>query len=98
MVLVSDRMNHFTWSSENTVPWVENEQTWIIIHNQDLCLAVCFVNNVYTWWKWLAAHPSRIGIGSCLGNKIHSLKHDGYGCIGIGDFNTHFFWRGGGST
>ena len=41
MVLVSDRIIHSPWSPVNTEPWVENERTWIIIHN--LHLAICLV-------------------------------------------------------
>ena len=41
MVLVSDRIVHSPWSPENAAPWVENERTWIIIHN--LRLAICLV-------------------------------------------------------
>ena len=89
MVLVSDRINHSTWSPENTAPWVENERTWIIIHNQSFRLAICSVYMAAEVIGGMTYKDWNRELYGCIGNEIHSLEQDGYGCILIGDFNAH---------
>ena len=87
MVLISDRIVHSPWSPENTEPWVENERTWIIIHN--LRLAICSVYMAAEVAGGTTYKDWNRELYGCIGNEISSLEQDGYGCIVIGDFNAH---------
>ena len=87
MVLVSDRIIHSPWSPVNTEPWVDNERTWIIIHN--LHLAICSVYMAAEVASSTAYKDWNRELYGCIGNEISSLEQDGYGCIVIGDFNAH---------
>ena len=89
MVLVSDRINHSTWSPENTAPWVENERTWIIIRNQSFRLAICSVYMATKVIGGTAYKDWNRELYGCIGNEIHNLEQDGYGCLLKGDFNAH---------
>ena len=89
MILVSNRINHMPWVPDKVPTWVENERSWIRVHNQGMRLAVCTVymaaevigNTAYQDWN--------ISLYGYLSNEIRALESEGYGCILMGDFNGH---------
>ena len=89
LILVTNRINHMPWVPDKAPAWVENERSWIRVHNQGMRLAICTVymaaevigNTVYQDWN--------ITLYGCLTNEIQALEREGYGCVLMGDFNGH---------
>ena len=69
-------------------PYLDNEREWILIHENDSNVAVCFV--------YLAAEVSgddfqvwNAELCAMLQSEITILREDGYTCSLVGDFNGH---------
>ena len=69
---------------------MDNEQEWILIHENDSNVAICFVylaaevggDNFQVWNAELCA---------MLQSEI-TISEDGYMCSLVGDFNRHIGW------
>ena len=69
-------------------PYLDNEREWILIHENNSNVAICFVyladevggDNFHVWTTELCA---------MLQAEITTLREDGYMCSLAGDFNGH---------
>ena len=76
MILVSNRIIHMPWVPDKVPTWVENERSWIRVHNQGMRLAVCTVymaaevigNTAYQDWN--------ISLYGYLSNEIRARVRD----------------------
>ena len=89
LTVVQPGLNHSRYEPPLPMyPYLDNEREWILIHENNSSVAICFVylaaevggENFQVWNAELCA---------MLQAEITVLREDGYTCSLVGDFNAH---------
>ena len=89
LTIIRPGLNHSRYEPPLPMhPYLDNEREWILIHENDSKVAICFVylaaevggNNFQVWNAELCA---------MLQAEVTTLREDGYTCSLAGDFNGH---------
>jgi len=89
LTIVRPGLNHSRYEPPLPMyPYLDNEREWILIHENDSKVALCFVylaaevgGDIFQVWN--------AELCAMLQSEISTLREDGYTCSLAGDFNGH---------